>query len=382
LLISRSVKKIAKGLLKRFRTSLLLWNGYAQIELRGGGLEAARNVFSTALGMSPGFPEANRRDAIVLWKTWVWEELTRGHISQAIRILLSIDFGKLLPEEGSEFGPRGVPPASVLKARRVSVSIKLLKIADWFLFTQHFDELQGLMLSLGHAYHAVVYTETRALLEYLICREVTAALSIYDIFVAELEKRSLSGPYSAVHEACLMAKARLLYYHATTARLFKVKIMRDSLEQALSVFPNNSVLLGLFAWSEGRVKIENRVRTFIRDVILREGAETVIGYSFAIWAEMRLRGSGGRYNPHAVRALFERAAEGSRLVCDPLSQSFEWNANPSIHRTKFNVGLWAMYVEFELREVDPEKAKDVLFRGIQNCPWSKGLYPSPLYGWR
>lgn len=122
LLMLQSVKKIAKALLKRFRTSLLLWNGYAQIESRCGSLEAARNVFSAALGMSPGFPEGNRRDAIILWKTWVWEELMKDHVSQAIRILLSIDTGTLLPEEGNQFGSRGVPPASVLKARRVSVS--------------------------------------------------------------------------------------------------------------------------------------------------------------------------------------------------------------------------------------------------------------------
>lgn len=186
---------------------------------------------------------------------------------------------------------------------------------------QHFEELQGLMLSLGHTLHAVIYTEVRALFEYLICnREVTAALPTYDVFVAELEKRGLSGPHSAVHEICLMAKARLLYYHSTTARLFKMKTMRDSLEHALSVFPNNSVLLGLFMWNEGRVKIENRVRTLVRDVILKEGAETVIGYSFAIWAEMHLRGFEGRYNPHAVRALFEQAVQSSRLVCDPLGQ--------------------------------------------------------------
>jgi hypothetical protein len=173
------------------------------------------------------------------------------------------------------------------------------------------------MLSLGHAHHAVVLTEVRALLEYLVCnQEVAAALPTYENLLSEFVKRNLCGPHSAVHELCLMAKARLLYYHSTTARSFKVKVMRDSLEQALSVFPNNSSLLGLFVWNEGRVKIENRVRTLMRDVVLKEGTETVIGYIFAIWAEMRLRGSGGRYNPHAVRALFEQAVECSWLVCD------------------------------------------------------------------
>lgn len=41
-------------------------------------------------------------------------------------------------------------------------------------------------------------------------------------------------------------------------------------------------------------------------------------------------------------------------------------------RTKFNVGLWMIYVEFELKEKDPRRAKEALFRGVRCCPWSKG----------
>lgn len=116
-----SVKKVAKALLKKFTTSLLLWNGYAQVEWRGGKIDSARNIFSTALGMSKGFPEADLRNAILLWRTWAWEELVDP--SQAIRILLSVESGKLLPEnECYSFGPGNIPPALLLKSRRVSVS--------------------------------------------------------------------------------------------------------------------------------------------------------------------------------------------------------------------------------------------------------------------
>lgn len=112
---------MAKALLKKLTTSLLLWNGYAQVEWRGGKVDAARNIFATALGMSKGFPEANRRDAILLWRTWAWEEL--GDPSRAIRVLLSVESGKLLPEdEYHSFDPKSIQPALLLKSRRVSVS--------------------------------------------------------------------------------------------------------------------------------------------------------------------------------------------------------------------------------------------------------------------
>ncbi|PWW79846.1 DUF1740-domain-containing protein [Tuber magnatum] len=331
-----SVKKVAKGLLKKFRTSLLLWNGYAQIEWRAGSADSARNVFSTALGMSAGFPEANRQDAIFLWRTWVWEELMHGDTARAIRVLLSIDAGRLLPDGGDGLNSRGLPSALVLKARR------------------HLGDSKELMLSLGRVNHAIAFAEVRALLEYLASnREVVASLPIYTDFLSELDRRGLCGPNSAVHERCLMTEARLLYYHSSASRLFKIKTMRDFLSDSLQLFPNNSVFLELFAWNEAKTKIENRVRTLMRDVVLKEGTETILGYGFAIWTEMRMISAGGRYNPHTVRALLEQAVEANR--------------------TKYNFTLWVIYVEFEIREKELTRAKEVLFRGIRNCPWSKDL---------
>ncbi|CAZ79699.1 unnamed protein product [Tuber melanosporum] len=331
-----SVKKVAKGLLKKFRTSLLLWNGYAQIEWRAGSTDSARNIFSTALGMSADFPEATRQDSIFLWRTWVWEELMHGDVSRAVRVLLSIDTGRLLIDGDDELNSRGLPSALVLKARR------------------HLEDSKGLMLSLGRVNHAIAFVETRALLEYLVSnREVAASLPIYADFLSELDRRGLCGPNSAVHERCLMTEARLLYYHSSTSRLFKIKTMRDFLNNSLQMFPNNSVFLELFVRNEAKTKIENRTRMLMRDVVLKEGSETILGYGFAIWAEMRMIGAGGRYNPHAVRALFEQAVETDR--------------------TKYNFGLWAIYVGFEIQERELKRAKEVLFRGIRNCPWSKDL---------
>lgn len=201
-----------------------------------------------------------------------------------------------------------------------------LKITNGFFFElQHLDEQQDLMMSMGHVYHAVVYNSVRALLEYLSHdRDVVTVLPVYDSLTQELERRGLTGPQSAVHELCLMSKARLLYHHATTAKMFKMKIMRDVLEKALACFPNNSMFLGLYAWNEGRTKIENRVRTLMRDVVLKERKETVVGWAFAIWAEMRMVGTGGVYNVHAVRALLEQAVGCERYVYAHFLFFFFW----------------------------------------------------------
>jgi len=206
------------------------------------------------------------------------------------------------------------------------------------------------MLSIRCMEHAGVFNDIRALLEYLAEGvNLDAALAVYDKFILELEKRSMAGPYSQIHELCLLRKARLVYRHSTTVKPFKPATLRSNLETSLETFPQNSAFLSLYAWNESKTKIENRLRMIVRDRVLLEGKETVMGWLFAIWTEMR---AGEHYNVHAVRSLFEQGVNSDR--------------------TRSSVQLWIMFMEFELQQKDVSRAKEILFRGIRHCPWSKG----------
>lgn len=112
---------LAKKLLRKYRTSLLLYNAYAQIEWRMGNTDAARKVFATALGMCGAYPEANRRDGIILWKTWVWEELMDGNLKKALDILLSIPNGRFI--EGNPHEDNVSRKTALLRAKRVCIPI-------------------------------------------------------------------------------------------------------------------------------------------------------------------------------------------------------------------------------------------------------------------
>lgn len=207
------------------------------------------------------------------------------------------------------------------------------------------------MLSLRCNEHAGVFNDIRALLEYLgESLNLDAALTVYDEFASELERRSVARTFPEIHELCLSRKARLVYLNSISAKSFKPIALRSTLEAALGIFPQNTAFLSLYSWNESRTKIENRLRTVVRDRVLQEGRETVTGWLFAVWAEMR---AAEHYNVHAVRSLFELGVE-----CD---------------RTRSSVQLWTAFVEFELQQKDSVRAKDVLFRGIRYCPWSKGL---------
>lgn len=112
-----------------------------------------------------------------------------------------------------------------------------------------------------------------------------------------------------------MIKARLCYHHNTTSRSFQAATLREILDPAIRVFPDNTAFLNLYVWNEARTRIDNRVRTMLYNVVLNERNEdeTVLKWTFAIWAELQMDASRG-FNQNAVRNLFEKAVECERYV--------------------------------------------------------------------
>lgn len=43
-----------------------------------------------------------------------------------------------------------------------------------------------------------------------------------------------------------------------------------------------------------------------------------------------------------------------------------------IGRTRSSILLWKLYIQHEVRLGNTEKAQDLLYRSVRECPWSKG----------
>lgn len=82
-----TVRKSAKNLLKNRPSSLRLYDAYALLESRHGNTEAANKVWDTAIKMSAKFEDSARRDAILLWRSRVWQHLSSGKPSKALQQL-------------------------------------------------------------------------------------------------------------------------------------------------------------------------------------------------------------------------------------------------------------------------------------------------------
>lgn len=169
------------------------------------------------------------------------------------------------------------------------------------------------------------------------------------------------------------ARARLLYYHARTSSIYKPSQIRALLADSISLFPHNTIFLSLFAWNESRFRIEERVRDTIMDITTKahNRADQILttqvpitSHLFSIFTELNRPIYAGS-TPHSVRAAFEKAIGDQ----DP-STPTHYN---TVSTARSSLTLWKLYILFELSQHDINRAKDVFYRGMRACPWSKEL---------
>lgn len=287
---SASALRTAKSLFKAAPSSLRLYNAYALLEARAGRWSAANRVFSTALGMGSNLPQDQRKDTILLWRTWIWECLRSGAIGAAACRVLDIGNDKPSPDcvaiDLPEFGS-----AAVLRTKRA------------------LTEGRDYMLS-ANDHHAVLFTECLALLVYLQRRnDIGAALDVFHQTSALLKSRGLLS--SPLNELNHEAQAKLLAFHVSHTKSYKPSLLRTELADSIMLFSSNTSLLATYAANEARSRLDDRVRTIMRDLVLKEKQDTIVGWFFAIWSEFN-RGTGLGATVHSIRAVFERAVVSKR----------------------------------------------------------------------
>ena len=229
----------------------------------------------------------------------------------------------------------------------------------------HADTSQALiairdhMLSLSSSSHATFAIECLILFAYLRnAQSLSAATSAFKSNIALLSSHIPSK--SSSHEYLHQCFARLLHYHATHTHLFKPSDIRSLLAENIAQFPHNTIFLSLYAWNEARFRIDDRVRSVVKEFVLGGSDETrskaqnsVIPHFFAIYMELH-RGVTFGSNICTIRSAFERAVESdSGRHC---------------------AGLWKLYFLFEHSRSEADRAKTVFWRSVRACPWVKDLY--------
>ncbi|KAI9025805.1 NRDE-2, necessary for RNA interference-domain-containing protein, partial [Phycomyces nitens] len=289
-------RTLAKNMLKENRTDLVLWNAYAQLE------------------KSHDKPQEL--------------EIEYNNHEEALNILVAMGNQQPYKEKGEK-----PTPTQILRAKEF--------------FSQKTMQMSTLSDSDKEDRIARCYNVCYALFEYLTFG-LEAACAVYEQALLYIKDHQAERGFAS--ETMWIAYAELLYRHATRGYGgHKPIILREAMERALQLFPNNTLFLGLFIWNEARTRIHNRVRNFFGLALDKD--PNVILWVSAIHRELH---NHFPYDINLVRSLFERAVE-----------------SPS---TRSSIVLWKLYIHHEISRDNHEKARTLFYRAVRECPWSKELY--------
>ena len=354
-----TVKKAAKSLIKRRPDSLRLYNAYALLEYRLGNISGAEHVVATAINTALSLKEAKRQDVALLWHTRIWELLCHKGKRQALECLSEQYEGIVnvnLPEHHKDALLESNTTGASFQLRIRNVGVSSLPSTKLLTTEQGFATARDHLLALSSQYQAMHYANLLILFAYLTTSSLSATLSTFH------QNLALVTPSSPAHELLHQSFSRLLYYHATHTPSFSPSIVRSSIAESIKAYPKNTIFLSLYAWIESRFRIDDRVRSIMKDVVftthLGNGRErdppSVVSHFFAIYTELRRSLTLGS-NINTIRATFERAVREDSI---------------GVH----SAGLWKLYFLFERERGDKKKVKEVFWRAIRACPWAKELY--------
>lgn len=361
-------KKLAKSLLKKRSSSLRLYNAYALMECRSGNHSAAEHVWATALSMSETFAEQDKVENGILWRTWIWELLEARETARMSHLLLA------LPQQSVD-----LKSLTEVSGQPAFSATNLLKIHSFL------SEAQEHALASRKANVFVAYTDCLAVLLYLSqSLDLEKSVGAYSTATRRLATLPAQAETfkSFTTEVLHQSQAKLIYHHVRKGGAYKPSHIRALLAESISLYPHNTMFLSLFAWNESRNRIEERVRGVIRDITTTQTRNKhdhdatisptqqvpVTSHLFSIYTELSRPVYAGS-TLHSVRAAFEKA------IGDPSSSTSDKNlANTTATTTaRSNLSLWKLYILFELSRHEIQRAKDVFYRGMRACPWSKEL---------
>jgi hypothetical protein len=211
-----SALKKSRHFLASARESLTHWAAHARLERLRGRLEEARKIYQTVLS-SPASTR-NRLSAGPLWWDWAEMEWLASDSDAATRVILwAVEV-------------EGLGGSAILRGRRALEATA--------------REIPDTLWKVREA-----WTRLGVLLELLTGNSLPSFLT------APLEAGTV------VQESMAVASLGMLYHHISTLRRpTRPAVLRERLEKAVELFPDNTILLGMFLEMQKGQGLWGRVR--------------------------------------------------------------------------------------------------------------------------
>ncbi|KZT05893.1 uncharacterized protein LAESUDRAFT_654560 [Laetiporus sulphureus 93-53] len=303
----------SKKLLASAQGSLPLWAAHARLQRLRGRVDDARKVYQTVLSASRSSATGERQ----LWWDWAEMEWLTDRSNAAVEVIVQ------------STGNQGIGGISLLRAKRY---------------------LQEAATQVPAAYwkEREMWIKTLALLE-LLTTSAHAALSVLDMHLGGLQLGEAS------HESLTVASLMLLYNHGSILRNpLPPALLRERAETAMEQYPSNMIILGMFLEAEKGQGVWGRVRAMLGESPLDGEKEKSLARRIAeVWV--------AGWDKNRWEAEQERTRNGL-------------SAAVQSERTRGSAILWRLYVEFEIKAGQLQRAKKLLFRAVGECPLNKELY--------
>ncbi|KAJ7275169.1 NRDE-2, necessary for RNA interference-domain-containing protein [Mycena haematopus] len=305
----KNALKLSRAFLAKTPGSLFHWAAHGRLEQLRGRLDDARKVYETVLST----PSPPARPGIgQLWWDWAEMEWLAGEADAALKVILR------------SAGVGGSGGVVLLRAKR--------NLDDNVSAAEHAQAREG-------------WVKLRALMELLTSNGPEQALRIFDNHLAT---QKAGTPQ---HEKLLVCELLMLYRHGTILRNpTPPALLRERVDKAITFYPSNSVVLGLFMEAEKGQGVWGKVRMLGEDASVEKG---ILRRIEEVWI--------AGWDKSRWEAEVERTR--SRLAAAVDSE-----------RTKRSAILWRIFIEFEIRVGQLHRAKKLLFRAIGDCPLVKELY--------
>ncbi|EIW72388.1 hypothetical protein TREMEDRAFT_26535 [Tremella mesenterica DSM 1558] len=324
----KSAVKTAKNVLSQDRDNLMLWDGYARLEYQRGNLPSARSVYITALRAAlQRTGEVDQDDVLDLWASWAELEFDSNCKERCLHVIcMSVN-------------PNDEVLASYARSSDTSISapssINMLKTRQ-YLSSYSPSSQSHLILSTLFAYHT------------------DGIDNVIKIVMQYMETLPQGG---AEVESAVQFLCKILHVHRSRLPT-PASVLRDILENAIVMFPNNTQFLSLYLYGEMGGRVYGRVQNLIGQMLTSN--ESVIGYLWAVWAEGIL----------GSRTLWDKGGgERVRLVLDKA-------VNSQVGR--HCVALWRLYIDFEALKGRGSNAKSLCTRAVAINGGCKELYLLPF----
>ncbi|GFS25542.1 protein NRDE2 homolog [Elysia marginata] len=218
-----------------------------------------------------------------------------------------------------------------------------------------------------------VLTDCSALFEFC-SSNLTSANAVYES--ARLNILKLEQNDSDLHGICSIIRKNM-YLHQLSfitnvmhIAIIPLATVREVINNGLNQFPNSSKLHTAFIKLEERSHIAGRLRQFYNSA-LRNATSLTVPF-FAVISEV-LRHEKINAANSSLQSIAASSSECNDTgIVHRLRSLFETVLGLSV--SSHSPLFWRLYLNFEFKFGTVSKAKGILYRALQSCPWAKCIF--------